>query len=80
MMQPKDRIEACKWDDCHMPAISHQIMNPIVHVFERIVFVTASIGIAGVRKGSIVGLISNELVGKVEESGQLVLDRDPKDA
>lgn len=53
MMQPENWIKPRKWYDGHMPSIADQSMDPVVHVLERVVGVTA-VGIACVREGGIV--------------------------
>lgn len=60
MVQPEYWIKSREGDNCHMPTTTNQEVNTVVHIFDGIVGITATISSIRVRERSIVSLVSYE--------------------
>ena len=62
---PEDGIKACIWDVAHMPPVSDQTVNGVVHVLKGVVGSAAAVAVRSVGKRCVVGLIGDQLVSRV---------------
>lgn len=64
VMQPENGIESRVRDDAHMPSISHQTVDNIMHIFNTVVSTAPTVRVSRIGEWCIIGLFGNELVGK----------------
>ena len=74
MMHPEYGIKTCVGNITHVPSISDQTVDSVVHVLEGVVRSAPAVCESGIGERCVVGLIGNQLISRVVDGLSIGLE------